>query len=118
MTSTPHHRALSVMARARILAIAATFATSAAGHPSSSIATTVGVAGLVSLGSCGGEESRCQSYRGSCTGFGTQQCVTAPVAIAPDAPTTTTCCGGWFQYPSIEVCPGKPPASGCGVCAW
>jgi hypothetical protein len=45
----------------------------------------------------------CVSFAGKCTGFGSRQCVTAPTAIASDAPTIDQCCGGSFQYPWVEV---------------
>jgi hypothetical protein len=60
--------------------------------------------------------SDCTSFKGKCTGFGGTQCVTAPSAIEPDAPTITQCCSGRFQYPWVEVCPGKPATQGCGFC--
>jgi hypothetical protein len=41
--------------------------------------------------------SDCTSYKGKCTGFGGTQCVTAPSAIEPDAPTIKQCCSGRFQ---------------------
>jgi hypothetical protein len=60
----------------------------------------------------------CWYYHGRCTGFGSRQCVTAPESQSPDAASVTQCCGGWFQYPWIEVCPGSPAARGCGFCLW
>jgi hypothetical protein len=60
----------------------------------------------------------CQSYTGRCTGFGSRQCVTAPESLDPDAAVVEQCCGGWFQYPWIEICPGQSPRMGCGFCFW
>jgi hypothetical protein len=60
--------------------------------------------------------SNCTTYKGSCTGFGGNQCVTAPVSLEPDALTVTQCCSGRFQYPWVEVCPGKEPNQGCSFC--
>lgn len=60
----------------------------------------------------------CTMFTGRCTGFGRRQCVVAPVSISPDAQTIEQCCGGWFQYPWIEVCDGRPPRCGCGFCFW
>jgi hypothetical protein len=73
-------------------------------------------AGLMAVSACNGGETQCRSFTGKCTGFGTRQCVTAPVSISPDATTIEQCCGGWFQYPWVEVCPGKEPRQGCGAC--
>jgi|SRR5262245_7349853 len=65
------------------------------------------------------ESSRqCTMYAGRCTGFGTQQCVTAPESLSPDATVITQCCAGWFQYPWIQICEGEPPRRGCGFCLW
>ena len=60
--------------------------------------------------------SPCTRYKGSCTGTGGNQCVTAPVSLEPDALTVTQCCSGSFQYPWVEVCPGKEPTMGCSFC--
>jgi hypothetical protein len=60
----------------------------------------------------------CWHFRGYCTGFGRQQCITAPASQEPDALIITQCCGGWFQYPWILVCPGQPARQGCGFCFW
>ncbi len=60
----------------------------------------------------------CQSFTGRCTGFGRRQCVTAPESLDPDAAVVEQCCGGWFQYPWIEICPGETPRMGCGFCFW
>jgi hypothetical protein len=60
--------------------------------------------------------SNCTTYKGSCTGFGGNQCVTAPVSLEPDALTVTQCCSSRFQYPWVEVCPGKEPTMGCSFC--
>jgi hypothetical protein len=58
----------------------------------------------------------CKTFAGRCTGFGHQQCVVAPTELTPDATTLTQCCGGWFQYPWIQICPGSAPRQGCGFC--
>jgi hypothetical protein len=63
-------------------------------------------------------QSACWFLHGRCTGFGSRQCVTAPESQSPDAATVEQCCGGWFQYPWIEVCPDSPATSGCGFCLW
>ncbi|MCY7355859.1 MAG: hypothetical protein LH470_12465 [Lysobacter sp.] len=60
----------------------------------------------------------CWMFTGRCTGFGRRQCVTAPESMSPDALMLEHCCGGWFQYPWIEVCDGQPPKRGCGFCFW
>ena len=60
----------------------------------------------------------CWWFAGRCTGFGRRQCVTAPQTQSPDAIVVEQCCGGWFQYPWIEVCPGQNARSGCGFCVW
>ena len=60
----------------------------------------------------------CWYFHGRCTGFGTRQCVEAPESQSPDAGIISQCCGGWFQYPWIEVCPGEPAKTGCGFCFW
>lgn len=62
--------------------------------------------------------TNCRTYTGRCTGFGTRQCVIAPVSFDPDAATIEHCCNGWFQYPWIEICEGEPPKMGCGFCFW
>ncbi|MCZ8132680.1 MAG: hypothetical protein O9284_15470 [Steroidobacteraceae bacterium] len=62
--------------------------------------------------------SPCRRYTGRCTGFGRRSCVAAPVALSPDAEVIEQCCGGWFQFPWIEICDGRPPRSGCGFCFW
>ena len=61
---------------------------------------------------------QCWSFTGGCTGFGHRQCVEAPATQEPDAEIITQCCGGWFQYPWIEVCPGQRATQGCGFCLW
>ncbi len=58
----------------------------------------------------------CWRFRGRCTGFGRMQCVSGPEAQTPDALIIQQCCSGWFQYPWIEVCPGKTARRGCGFC--
>ena len=58
----------------------------------------------------------CWSFTGKCTGFGTRQCVEGPASQTPDAEIIHQCCGGWFQYPWIEVCPGQTATKGCGFC--
>ncbi len=58
----------------------------------------------------------CKTFAGRCTGLGRRQCITAPASITADATTVTQCCGGWFQYPWITVCPGQAPQQGCGFC--
>lgn len=60
----------------------------------------------------------CWRFNGSCTGFGSRQCVSGPERQEPDAAIIEQCCGGWFQYPWIEVCPGEPARTGCGFCFW
>jgi hypothetical protein len=60
----------------------------------------------------------CWPYKGGCTGFGRRQCISAPARQEPDAETIEQCCGGWFQYPWIEVCPGSEARQGCGFCFW
>jgi hypothetical protein len=80
--------------------------------------SAVAAAGLMAISACNGSETQCQSFHGKCTGFGTRQCVTAPVSVSPDATTIEQCCGGSFQYPWVEVCPGQVPTQGCGVCLW
>lgn len=60
----------------------------------------------------------CRSFTGRCTGFGRRQCVVAPVSFNPDALTIEQCCGGWFQFPWIEICDGQAPRRGCGFCLW
>ncbi|MCW5600038.1 hypothetical protein [Nitrosomonas sp.] len=64
------------------------------------------------------DSNQCNTFTDRCTGFGTRQCVTAPVSMTPDAETIEYCCDGWFQYPYIEVCEGEPPKRGCGFCLW
>jgi hypothetical protein len=58
----------------------------------------------------------CESFTGRCTGFGRRQCVTAPESLEPDAAVVEQCCGGWFQFPWVEICPGEAPRMGCGFC--
>jgi hypothetical protein len=70
------------------------------------------------LGSALENANPCTMFTGRCTGFGRRQCVVAPVSMSPDAQTIEQCCGGWFQYPWIEVCDGRPPRTGCGFCLW
>jgi hypothetical protein len=60
----------------------------------------------------------CWKFSGRCTGFGSRQCVLGPARQEPDAEIITQCCGGWFQYPWIEVCPGQEARAGCGFCFW
>ena len=60
----------------------------------------------------------CLHFYGSCTGFGSRQCVIAPASLDPAAGTIEHCCSGWFQYPWIEVCPDQPPRTGCSICFW
>jgi hypothetical protein len=60
----------------------------------------------------------CWSFAGGCTGWGSRRCVSAPARQEPDAEIVTQCCGGWFQYPWIEVCPGESARSGRGFCLW
>ena len=60
--------------------------------------------------------SDCTTYKGKCTGTGGTQCVTAPTSIEPDATTITQCCSGSFQYPWVQVCPGKEATQGCSFC--
>jgi hypothetical protein len=64
------------------------------------------------------EAGECWQIKGRCTGFGSRQCVTGPASQEPDAGIIEQCCGGWFQYPWIEVCPGEPARTGCGFCFW
>lgn len=60
----------------------------------------------------------CWRYDGACTGWGTRRCVSGAARQEPDAAIVTHCCGGWFQYPWIEVCPGEDARMGCGFCFW
>jgi hypothetical protein len=60
--------------------------------------------------------SNCTTFKGKCTGFGGNQCVTAPESLEPDAATITQCCSGSFQYPWIELCPGAKANRGCSFC--
>ncbi len=114
MKSVEGRTAWRARAAALIVALASTVGGSAHG-PVPQVAAAVG--GLIAVSSCGGG-SECTSFQGKCTGFGTRQCITAPVALTPDAQVTEQCCGDWFQYPSIQVCPGREPAKACGVCLW
>jgi hypothetical protein len=87
-----------------------------------------GALGLETCGACARRASAlnrfaafsspCWSFTGGCTGFGSRRCVSAPESQSPDATIVTQCCGGWFQYPWIEVCPGQPARMGCGFCLW
>lgn len=70
------------------------------------------------LFSAAAASDNCRSYSGPCTGFGKRQCVLAPSSFEPDAPVIEQCCGGWFQYPWIQVCEGQAPRVGCGFCLW
>ena len=65
-----------------------------------------------------GEPGGCWHFDGRCTGFGSRQCVSGPARQEPDAEIIEQCCGGWFQYPWIEVCPGEAARTGCGFCLW
>lgn len=67
-----------------------------------------------------GGSSPCTIFKGSCTGTGSgPRCVTAPARIEPDAETVEQCCGSAFQYPWVEVCPGRSqPSMGCSTCLW
>jgi hypothetical protein len=60
--------------------------------------------------------SDCTTFKGACTGLGGTQCVTAPSSLEPDAPMITQCCSGRFQYPWVELCPGRAATQGCGFC--
>ncbi|WP_432196566.1 hypothetical protein [Streptomyces sp. bgisy027] len=60
----------------------------------------------------------CWYFQSRCTGFGSRQCVSGPARQEPDAEIIEQCCGGWFQYAWIEVCPGEQARSGCGFCFW
>jgi hypothetical protein len=60
----------------------------------------------------------CWRFQGDCTGFGRRRCVSGPARQEPDAEIVEQCCGGWFQYPWIEVCPGEEARRGCGFCFW
>jgi hypothetical protein len=73
---------------------------------------------LRNIGSPWLAQTRCRTYTGPCTGFGTRRCVVAPDSFSPDAATVEQCCSGWFQFPWIEVCDGKPVRKGCGFCFW
>jgi hypothetical protein len=63
-------------------------------------------------------EGDCWWFAGSCTGFGRRQCVEGPASQNPDTEIIQQCCGGWFQYPWIEVCAGQNATQGCGFCLW
>jgi hypothetical protein len=63
-------------------------------------------------------DAECWSFTGPCTGFGKRVCVEAPASQDPDAEIIQQCCGGWFLYPWIEVCPGQRATQGCGFCFW
>jgi hypothetical protein len=63
-------------------------------------------------------DAGCWHFSGNCTGFGKRQCVSGPASQDPDAEIIEQCCGGWFQYPWIEVCPGQQATQGCGFCFW
>jgi hypothetical protein len=67
-------------------------------------------------------QTQCTSFSGRCTGtlwWHKKQCVTAPSRMEPDATVMEQCCDGGFQYPWVEVCPGRPgPTVGCGFCVW
>jgi hypothetical protein len=100
---------------ALIGALSAALATLSEAPPSYRIAAT---ASMVVLSACDGQ-STCRSFKGPCTGvFAKRQCTVAPVSLQPDAATTEQCCGGAFQYPSIEVCEGQPPQKGCSFCVF
>jgi hypothetical protein len=62
--------------------------------------------------------SDCRTVKGKCTGIGgTTQCVATPVNL--DDPTSLIveqCCSGRFQYPWVEICPGREPRQGCSFC--
>jgi hypothetical protein len=73
---------------------------------------------LLTFGPRAGSRGDCWRFHGSCTGFGSTQCVVGPEEQTPDARIITQCCGGWFQYPWIEVCPGQKATRGCGFCFW
>ena len=64
------------------------------------------------------EAAGCWHFNGRCTGFGSRQCVSGPASQEPDAEIIEQCCGGWFRYPWIEVCPGESARTGCGFCFW
>jgi len=83
-----------------------------------------GLAGVALLSASGGESvqaqaDRCWSYHGSCTGWGTRQCIVGPKdpINSPGEELIHQCCSGWFQYPWIEVCDGRVN-QGCGLCFW
>ena len=63
------------------------------------------------------DSSGCWHFAGACTGFGRTRCVTAPSSQSdPTALPVEQCCGGWFQYPWILVCPDGQVQRGCGFC--
>jgi hypothetical protein len=60
----------------------------------------------------------CWIFAGLCTGFGSRRCVKAPASQNIGAAVVEQCCRGWFQYPWIEVCPGRQATYGCSSCFW
>jgi len=73
---------------------------------------------FLSWGEAAQQAAPCWSFLGRCTGFGRRQCVSGPASQKPDAEIIEQCCGGWFQYPWIEVCPGEEARMGCDFCFW